>query len=235
MKFWKIFWGFLFIFLALFLMFDSVGLLAPITGAFGEISFFRLAAGILLLAGIVSLLSKWNWQEIFVPLALLFMLFEKNIAILIGSPETNLINNWLLFGCSLLLTAGVCILFPKRRRRRRYHISHREKLKNNHFNNLGSGERYIDCAHFRHELVENNLGSYEVRFDNVEAYKGGATLEVENNLGSMDIYAPKEWNVTVRVDSSMGSVSKVGLCTQNGPDLLITGDCNLGSVTVYYV
>ncbi len=235
MKLWKIFWGFLFIFLALFLIFDSIGLLAPITGVFGEVSFFRLAAGLLLLAGIVSLLSKWNWTAIFVPLALLFMLFEKNIAILVDAPSANLINNWTLFGCSLLLTAGLCILFPKRRRRKRFRVLHHETVKNDHFNNLGSGKRYIDCAHFRHELVENNLGSYEVRFDNVEAYRGGATLEVENNLGSMSIHAPKEWNVTVRIDHSMGSVSKVGLCTQNGPDLLITGECNMGSVTVYFV
>ena len=44
MKLWKVFWGFLFIFLALFLIFDSIGLLAPIQGVFGEVSFFRLAA-----------------------------------------------------------------------------------------------------------------------------------------------------------------------------------------------
>ena len=231
MKTWKIFWGCLLVFLALFLLLDSVGVLVPVEGVFGEVSFFRLAAGLLLFSGIVSLLSKWNWQEIFVPLALLFMLFEKNIAVLIGSQKSDLINNWMLFGCSLLLTAGLLILFPKRRRKSRF----RRNSKNNHFNNLGSGTRYIDCTHFRHELVENNLGSYEVRFDNAAAYNGGATLEVENNLGSMDIYAPKEWNVTVRVDSSMGSVTKVGLCTQNGPDLLIMGDCNLGTITVYFV
>ena len=234
MKLGKTFWGLLLIFLALFLLFDSIGLLAPIKGVFGEISVFRLGVGILLIASIVSLLSKWNWQEIFVPLAFLFMVFEKNIATLIGASTPDLISNWLLLVCAFLLSAGLSILFPRHRRRKHFRI-HTDGGRNHHSNNLGSGERYIDCSRFRHELVENNLGHYEVRFDNVEAYRGGATLEVENNLGEMSIYVPSAWNVDVRIDHSLGSVNKVGLCTQNGPDLTITGDCNLGSVTVYMI
>ena len=64
-----------------------------------------------------------------------------------------------------------------------------------------------------------------------DKYEGGGVLEIDNNLGSMDIHVPADWHIIMQVDNSLGATSEpddIG----NGPTLTIRGDNNLGSVSV---
>lgn len=232
MKTGKIFWGVGFILVAVALILDALGVLAPFTSVVGDISLLAILAALLLLSYTISKLCHGRVGEIFIPLALIFMLFEKNIAMICGLNDTNIINNWLLIGCAALLWIGFSILFPGHRHKHR---------KNGHIrvksgSNLTSGVTYIDASRFDEEYVENNLGSLVVRFENVNEYKGCGVLYVDNNLGSTVIEVPSSWRFAVSIDNSLGSVSAPSDAgDEDAPLLLIKGDNNLGSVSVKFV
>ena len=124
MKTWKIFFGVGLILIAVVLVLDALGILAPISSAVGPVSILACVAGLLLLSYTVAKLIKGKISEIFIPLALVFMLFEKNIAFMLGREDENIINNWLILGCAALVSVGFSILFSglKRKNRRREHI-----------------------------------------------------------------------------------------------------------------
>jgi predicted membrane protein len=81
---------------------------------------------------------------------------------------------------------------------------------------------------------ENNLGALEIRFKNVEMYRGGGELDIENNLGATEIYIPSTWRLKTDIDSSLGSVEIIGEASEdeNAPLITITGDNSLGSIEI---
>lgn len=233
---WKLFWGLAFILVAVALVLDALGVLAPFISAFGEISIWAIIGGVALLCFAISQLISGNIGNFFVPLALIFMIFEKNLAFYfqIGDENQNIINNWLLLLVAVLLGIGFSILFSGVKRRKRRHAHGREwsigdnvKIKAN----IGSSVRYIDCDGFKYEEIENDLGSCTVFFENVDKYESGGVLCVDNSLGSIVITVPEGWNVISRIDNSLGSVI-VPKPNFDGPILTITGENNLGSVCI---
>lgn len=233
---WKLFWGLGFILVAVLIVLDALGVFAPFVSAFGEISIWAIVGGLLLLCFAISQLFSGNIGNFFVPLAVIFMIFEENIAHYfgIGDESGNIINNWLLLLVAVMLGIGFSILFSgirrrKRRRKSGCEWSHGDQVKVR--GSIGSSVRYIDCEGFKYEEIENDLGSCTVYFENVEKYEGGGVLSVENNLGNTVIYVPEEWHIVLRVENNLGGVV-TPKDNGNGPVLTITGENNLGSVTV---
>ena len=236
---WKLFWGIAFIFAAVVIVLDAVGVFAPFVSAFGEISIWAIIGGVLLLCFAFSQLVSGNIGNFFFPLALIFMIFEKNVAhyFNIGDENGNIINNWLLCLVAILLGIGFSILLSGIKRKHR----HREVGREWHFGdegdgikikgNVGSTVKYIDCDGFKYEEIENNLGSCTVFFENVDKYDGGGVLSVDNNLGSMLINVPEGWNVISEIDNNLGSLTLPKPNT-NGPTLTVIGDNNLGSIVI---
>ena len=81
MKGFKIFLGLAFIAIAVLLILEAIGITVSITGVIGEISFWQIIGGIFFISGIIKLLASGEIWEIFVLLGLLFMIFERNIAL----------------------------------------------------------------------------------------------------------------------------------------------------------
>lgn len=235
MKTGKIFWGIGLILVAVALILDALGVMAPIVSAVGEISLLAILAAILLLSYIISKLSKGKIGEMFVPLALIFMLFEKNIATVCGLEDANIINNWLLLGCAILLWIGCSILFPGHKVKFKAEKNGGGKV-NCSRSNLTSTVRYIDASNFGTECVENNLGSIVVKFENADKYTGGGVLYVENNLGSTVVEVPSGWRFVQNIDNNLGVVTAPSEQGDiNAPLLMIKGENNLGSVTIKFV
>ena len=226
MKFQKVFWGLALVLCAVFIILDATDVIAPFTSVFGDVSVFFVILGIMLLALAVERIANGKFNEIFVPIALIFMLFEKNIAFAMGLEKTNIINNWIVLLCAVLLTVGVGMLMPK-------NIKRLKKGKRSRY--IGSSSSYIDCADFSSREVENNMGSCVVRFENTDEYSGNGVLTIENNMGSLAIYVPNTWNVRTNIENNMGSVRVDGDGDTNGPLLIINGENNMGSVLIEYV
>ena len=230
---WKIFFGVGFVLVALSLLLDALGIFAPIATALGGVSVFAVIAALLLLVFIILRLCRGKVGEIFVPLAIIFMLFERNLAFLLGRKDPNIINNWLLLACAVMLWIGFAILFSGIKKKKKKKLA--EELGHTSTGSIGAFVKIINCEGFKYESIENNLGSYTIHFENVEAYEGGGVLMIDNNLGSMVINVPSGWCIVCEVENSIGASSKPSEENPDGPVLVVKGDNNLGNVSIKYV
>lgn len=222
----KLFWGIILILAAVLLVLDSVG---TEMGFLSGLPIFRTIAVILLLAGAFEELSKRDFGGFFFSVAIAFMIYEKQIAVWLSLEDTNIISNWTVLLVALLLTVGFSLLFGKRTFTFTYNGG-KEKHKV-----AGSYVTNIDCSAFDQMNVNNELGSCEVHFSNVESYTGNGVLTVNNELGSMKIYVPAEWTVTNRITNELGSVQIKGESISGGKSLIINGTNELGSLQIIYV
>ena len=234
MKTWKIFWGIGLILAAAVLLLDAFGVITPFLDVVGGISAIQIVGALLLLSFIISRIIKLKFAEIFVPLALIFMIFEKNIAFYLGLESDNIINNWLLIGCAILLAIGVGILTPKRKREKVF--SFKSSSGSKHYEREGgSATTYFDCKEFVEENICNRLGETVVHFENEDEYTGGGVLNVDNKLGETVIYVSSRWNVRINVVSHLGETEQVGHGDKDGPTLTINGNNALGEVLIKFV
>ncbi len=188
----KIAWGLLIIAIAVFCILQALGVLGSFTSVFGEISIWKLLVAICLLAIILKCIFKLEIDGIFVPLGFIFMLFEKNIAFACGIDE-NIINNWLVFGCSLLLSIGFGLIIPKRRKR--FKMKKNFKVKDGHIRaDIDDDDRIevevednddgdeIDDDDFEDE--DGDFGSANTRYFDGATFKRGYVMI---NMGSTDV------------------------------------------------
>ena len=232
MKTWKIFWGLGCVLAALFLLLDALGVITPFLDVVGGISAAQIICGLFLSAFVISRIIKLKFQEIFIPLALLFMLFEDNIAFVLGLEDDNIIGNWLLFWCAVLLSVGVSILTPKRRSLN-FRVTKKGASKKTHA--IGSSTRYIDCSDFVEEYLSNNLGETVIHFENEASFTSGAVLNIENKLGEVVVYVPQQWNVKLNISSKLGDVEQKGKGSADGPTLVINGTNELGEIVIMFI
>ena len=222
----KTFWGLALIAIAVLALLDNFGVIAPLTEAVGEISIFSAIIGILFFMLAVSRLLHGKYHEIFIPLAVTFAMFEKNIAFLLGKEDPNLIRNGVLYLIALLLSVGVALLTGGRTKPFTFRF---------HDKKIGRSTVYVDCTNFVSEEIENNMGSCIVHFTGTESYTGGGVLNIENNMGSVIVRVPSSWKIRANMENNMGSVSIPETDVQNGPSLTLTGENNMGSLRVEYV
>lgn len=230
MKTGKLFWGLGFLLAAVLIILDVVGVIPTLLSAAGEVSVFALILGFILLFYAVARLCKGKISAIFFPLALIFLLFEKNISMLIGYEGADLVNNWLVMLIALLLHVGFAILLPSSKIRRK-HVKCSVKS-NNKFN---SSTVYVDCVSFTPNTVENKLGECTVHFQNVDKYQGEQTLNVSNHLGAMTVNVPSAWTLIIDVDNSMGAVEAPSSHDGGGPTLYIKGENHMGALEINFV
>ena len=237
MKTGKIFWGVALILLAVLLVLDAFHVLAPLEAVLGNISLWRLVLGICLLFVVVKFLCRARFAAIFVPLALIFMLFEENISVLCGAVTPNLVNNWTLLLVALLLSAGVKILTSAFRKRKNTNViidAAVSEGRNKAGGSFGHHTVYIDSASLAPNFVESSFGACEIHFQNMENYHGGGTLRVEQDFGRMEIFVPCAWKVNLCVERTFASVDERNR-PADGLALEITGEVNFGSLCIIYV
>lgn len=230
MKTWKIFWGLGFVLAALFLLLDALGVITPFLDVVGGISAVQVIYGLFLIAFVISRIIKLKLHEIFIPLALLFMLFEDNVAFMLGLEDDNIISNWPLFWCAVLLSVGVGILTAGKRKIK---VSKGNRVKKNHA--IGASTSYIDCSDFVEEHIINNLGETVIHFENEASFTSGAVLHIENKLGETVVYVPEQWNVKLNITSKLGGVEQKGKGNADGPTLVINGTNELGEIVIMFI
>ena len=230
MKTGKLFWGLGFLLAAALIILDALGIIPSLLSAAGEVSVFALILGLLLLCYAIARLFKGRISAIFFPLAFIFLLFEKNISMLLGYEGADLINNWLVLLIALLLHVGFAILLPSST----FHRKH-ANVSINSDSKLNSTTVYVDCASFTPNTVKNKLGECTVHFQNVERYEGEQTLNISNSLGAMTINVPSSWTLISDVDNSMGAVETPAPHDGGGPVLYIKGTNSMGALEINFV
>lgn len=198
--------------------------------------------------------------KIFLPLGLLFILFEKEIAPFFGK-EADFVNNWLVMGAALLLTAAVWLLLGKRtitvHKQCKKTVDGREEVIDeteeipfeevtgafhkdgdedgyNRINRFSSTVAYLDASDPTLQRVKNKLGDMAVCYENTDVGDGTAPvlLEVNNELGNLGITIPADWTVTMNVESSLGNAEYRPNPENPGRPFRITGINRLGNLGI---
>ncbi len=221
--------------LAVKILLEELGVKAPFMTFVGELSLLTLILGVILIYRIVSSLIKGRVERVVFPLAFLFIIFEKNIAVLLGREESNIINNWTLIGCAFLLWLGMLILFGKKRG-----TSKNSSGKRTVKNSMGDRTVYIDSSDFFRVGLENSMGALTVNFENADQYTGGGELRIENNMGAAVVNVPSQWQYETNIENNLGVIKlengkAEGYEAGKGPMLTVTGENNLGSVVIRFV
>ena len=248
MKKGKLFFGLGFILLALVVLLDAFHVLDPMKSAVGDISIIKLLLAVMFLGYAVSQACKRKIEQIFIPLAVAFLLLEENFGALAKPPVDDLVSNWLIIGCAVLLHIGFSVLFSDGGFTVTVHGEQGEEHTEEEYDTV-AGKRtrhssatltstvfYIDADTFGTEYVESNLSSTVIRFDNPEKYMGGGELHIENNLGSLVVEIPKEWRFEADIDKFLGSV-KIPRENRDltAPLIRLSIENHLGSVSIQYV
>lgn len=199
-----------------------------------DISPWRIILGVGVLAILINGLATLDFVQTFVMAGIEIMIFEKQIGELLGKTEENWINNWTVLLITFLVGAGFNMIFKglrtslKKRRSKIFHFN---------INSVGDHVKYIDASRMHTEYVRNNFGDFEIRFENADAYKGDATLTVDNSFGDMEIFVPSEWEVSVDVDNTFGDLAvadelRVAYGDGSGKKLKIKGTNRFGDMDI---
>lgn len=222
MKTNKLFWGLAFIVAAIILIIEAIGEKILIFG----ISSGRILLGALLVYLLIDGIVGKKLINILFSIAFLFMVFEPYIARLVKYPSDNIISNWLVLLCTLLIYTGIKIIFSSGKK----NTSDKEHRQNF----AGVTTKYIDCADFKEACVVNKLAQTNVFFDNIDRYEGGATLRVENKMGLTVIHLPVSWYIVCDISNHMGRVDLPSCGNPEGKVLNITGFSRIGDVRIVF-
>ncbi len=188
-----------------------------------------------------------------IPLAVLFLLFEKQIANAAGVESGDLISNWIVIIAALCIFIGLALitLFSSNdRKKENGNIeNHTSENENSEvvINTAGAGKvstnttgtsavKYINCHGFVHETVECGMGVCKIFFSNTSEYAGDGTLNLHANMGgSIIVCVPADWDIDANIDNHMGSV-KVddNIPIEGAKKLRIVGENNMGAIHVKF-
>ncbi len=216
--------GLILIFAAIVILLDAFGIILSLTTAVGGLSVISILFGILLIALSIHRIMKHDFSTVIIAVALIFMLFEKNIAFILSRPE-NIINNWLLLLASVILAIGVKYIIPKSSKA--------------HSIMFGESTVYLNSTDFNSKQkrhVKNKFGECKIYFENCDEYTGDGTLSISNRFGEMRIFVPSTWRLVTKVECAFGE-SNFPKCdgTENAPVLNIIGSNKFGELKIVYI
>jgi len=239
MKKGKILWGVLFILGAICLLFSQTDFMRGL-----NINIWNILWTIILVCILIKNIVRLNYFGIFLPLAILFVIYDEHLGITPVAPFT-------VFGAAILLSIGCNMIFPKKEFPHCFPNGHFNTNGNVSFDevidadtseyirqevNFGSCVKYVNSENFKNGDFECNFGSMKIYFTNTIMRNSQATVAIENNFGSTQIYVPANWAVVNQIHSVFGNVEKKGFHQPDGTQTLyLTGECNFGSIEIFYI
>lgn len=231
------FWGLLFLAAA-------VCIIAFQAGAFVSLGFWSIAAAVVLAALCIDSLIDRNFFGVFIPLGLLYLIFEKPF-------ELPVVTFWPLMFAAVLASIGLSILVHGRRHGRKW-----EKEWKEHWGGHGrETEEKVDgndvcvktsfdqsCKYLHADSLEKaylsvSFGKMSVYFDQVQLSPKGAEVFAEVSFGLMALYLPKGWRVEDHTEAGMGAVKYEGHAApaENAPVLTLGGRASFGNLEIHYI
>ena len=203
------------------------------------IHFWKLLLTILFGACLLKSLLHLAIPGILFALAFLGIIYAKELGIETLTP-------WPILGAALLLSIGLSLIFPHKRRHHEKNHMHGEwdqadvdQVEENAVQmstKFGSSIKYVNSPNLERVNLECSFGAMKVYFDNAVMSGESATLDLQVSFGGIELYIPKDWKVENHLKSAFG-----GLEEKNHPTgdqkcrLVLTGSVNFAGVTVCYI
>lgn len=238
MKKRNVFWG-------IFFILATILLVASQLGSFTQLNFWSVLGTIVLVAIIIQSCMYRVWVGLFIPLALLYLIFQQPL----GWPA---LSWWILIIGAILLSIAFYFLFKSRPHSSYIKYCHphhgqegvdiNEDGDENHpviSVKLGAAVRYLRAESLERASLSVSLGSMEVYFDHVTLSPNGAEAFLDCRLGAIELFIPRNWPVINNVNGSMGGIDfkNAGLASPDNtlPSLRLMGNVSMGGVEVTYI
>lgn len=215
--------------------------------SFAGVGTWGIIISIFMLVIIFHSVIDLNFGGIFIPLAVLAIIFDDPLGITAITP-------WIVIIAAFLLTIAFEKLFPGHSRHVR--ISHRRDDDGNTYTGnftqsdsniddengvvsysmrFGSSTKYVRCKNLRAADLNNQFGEMSVFFDGAEVPSGKVNIDCHVSFGEMQIFIPKEWNVSNKVTATLGDCDDRGLGVNPAPDAvecIIDGSVSFGELKI---
>lgn len=231
MKSKKVFWGIYFIL-------AGAGIIMNQLGYFGDMNLWTILFLIFLIPIILKSMIHLNFAGILFPLALIGILFAKELGITALTP-------WPLLVTALFMSIGLSMIFHKKRHYGCYQI-HEE-----HFSNIinqedendvevsvnfGSSIKYVNSKQFEKGYFHCTCGALKVYFDNAVVEKTGATILLDVSFSGVELYIPKEWQIINNTNTTLGGIEEKNRHTiSDGPVVTLSGKVSFSGVDIIYI
>lgn len=186
-----------------------------------DVALWRIALGLLCLNWLIDSISKLRFPIAVFPLAFLFLIFEPVIAHLAGSGSDDLISNWTVLLAALLMSIGLYSLLSAKIGGKPVSLI------------VSRSVMYLDGAELENAVISDQGGSVNAYISNSDAYSGGGTIRITNNIGSVRLHIPDTWSVKLNHTDNIGHVSISSRdddrCTQS---ITVIVEDNVGSVRI---
>ena len=241
MKTRKLLWGVFFIAAAVLVVVNQLGYLAGI-------NLWSMLLTVMLVPVVFSGIYRRNFFNLFFGAAFLLIIYAQPLGITALVP-------WTVLAAALFLSIGFSILIPGKhnfshhvsrydRMWREHSHEHQEyetvdHIEGNEVNcsvSMGGSCKYLHSDSLERGYLKCSLGYLKVYFDHVSLHPDGASVQVDCSLGSMELFIPRNWNVILNIEMTLGNVDEEPR-TQNpgGPTLTIAGDIQLANVSIRYI
>lgn len=243
MKKKNLFWGFVLIVLAVYVLVSRAGVIPDLP--VGKI-LVSLVCVYIMIKGVINR----NFSEILIPLAVIGCQYDKFLGITAITP-------WPLLLAAILISIGLSLIFPNGRKHNvnvTYYNDGKSENRENQTvdgnlieeetedgavvhieNNFSGNSQYVNSQNLLRAKIENNFGQCNVYFNNASLKNGKATIEAKNNLGETNLYIPRTWRVQIEQEVALGDVKVFGSgnADMDAPYVFIKAECNLGCINIY--
>ena len=242
MKRSNIFWGIVFVLMAVLVIVSEMGLVEGI--GFWTI-LFSVGFGATLIRGIV----KFDLTQILFSIAFLCIAWDDVLGI-------EKITPWPVLLAALLGSIGFSMIFGNKKRKY-YERKYKNHIEGHMFGSnetggsnvehdygeeiecsvrFGSTVKYANSENLRSVDVTVSFGSASVYFDNAKVPSGEVVVNIDASFGGVELYVPKDWYVTNNMQTSFGGIDEENRNSgANLVNVVLIGSASFSGVEVTYV
>lgn len=229
----KIFWGLIFILVAVYMIVSRIYELP-------EIGIWSIILTIAFAALVIKGIGERNFYEILFGIAFLCCIYDKWLGIEKLTP-------WPVLGAALFGSIGLSMIFRKKKtwswsagdNKGDFRATSSSQCDGEHVfceNTFGSSIKYINSENFCNAKLSNDFGTLTVYFDNAIIQSGTAYVEVSCDFGTTNLYIPKQWKVVNDLSRTFGTIAEHGRCEGSSSNTLyLRGETDFGSINIYYI
>ena len=232
----NIFWG-------IFFIFSAISIIILQVGNFQHISIPTIILTFLFLSLLIQGLCQKSFVMIFLPIALLYNIYQKPFQL----PH---INSFLLCICAIFLGLGFSMLFKQKNKFPHHFASgdahaHVETNSSDSHSDedypvirasFGGSTRYLHSSSLQEVTIDVSFGAAEVYFSDTTLSPEGAHVRVNASFAGVELHVPRDWSVTHNLNCVFGGVDfPPSNSDPSAPCLHIYGDVSFGGLDIKYI
>jgi len=199
--------------------------------------FWPLLCGLVLAPVIIESLVHLSFTGVFMPAALICIVFAKELRLEALTP-------WPVLAAAVLLSIGFSVIFHSKDKwfgkfnfednATTEDIADDEMTCNVKF---GESTKFIRSENFEKASLNCKFGGIKAYFDNAKLSPNGARLHINAKFSGIELFIPRHWKIANNVSAFFGGTEEKTRNTpaDDSPVLTITGTCRFSGIVIYYI